>query len=79
MPFYKPTLDRILLNQGETAHRRVCQKLLDLRAAFRGEFEADGVDAADLAIPSRVDGHLLLATWNIRGLARISHTEVRSG
>ena len=66
MPFYKPTLDRILMNRGETAHRRVCRNLLNLREAFRGEFQADGVDPADLAIPNRVDGHLLLATWNIR-------------
>ncbi|MCU0305812.1 MAG: endonuclease/exonuclease/phosphatase family protein [Thermoanaerobaculales bacterium] len=66
MPFYKPTLDRLLMMKGEAAHRRACQRLLDLRRAFRGELEADGVDPAALAIPSRVDGHLLLATWNIR-------------
>lgn len=66
MPFYKPTLDRILMNQGATAHTRVCQRLLDLRAAFRGEAVVDSVDPTELAIPDRVDGHLLLATWNIR-------------
>jgi endonuclease/exonuclease/phosphatase family metal-dependent hydrolase len=40
--------------------------LLDLRKAFRGDFRENRFKRRDLAIPDRVDGHLLLATWNIR-------------
>lgn len=66
MPFYKPTLDNVLMKQGKAAHKRVCKHLLDLRKAFRGDFRENRFKRRDLAIPDRVDGHLLLATWNIR-------------
>ncbi len=75
MPFYKPTLDRILMNQGETAHKRACRRLLDLRTAFKGEYQVDGVEPEELAISERVDGHLLLATSGTSGSSTTQATD----
>ncbi len=66
MPFYKPSLDRILMDRGVAAHDRVCARLLELKRAFRGEKTERRKKRTDLRVPPKQDGHLLLATWNIR-------------
>jgi len=78
MPFYKPPLDRVLMQEGAGApvHDRICANLLELKKAFRGE--KAGVSkkkAAQLRIPPKQDGHLLLATWNIREFDSPSYGE----
>jgi endonuclease/exonuclease/phosphatase family metal-dependent hydrolase len=66
MPFYQQSLEHLLAKRGATVHDRVCQRLLELKKAFRGERVERGKKRLDLAIPPKQDGHLLLATWNIR-------------
>ncbi len=66
MPYYKRSLDTVLRERGDAAHRRVCNNLLELRKAFRGDFREGRRKRRDLAIPPKTDGQLLLATWNIR-------------
>ena len=70
MPFYKTTLDRILLSQGQEAHDRTCKRLQKLRGAFRGEETPDLVQ-----FPPRRTGKLLLATWNLREFGKRERTD----
>lgn len=75
MPFYKPSLDRILMEKGVAVHRRPCGNILALREAFAGRMQGSDGPRADLAIPPKQDGHLLLATWNIREFDSDSYGE----